>query len=247
MQREIDFNGLHRREIVLVHDDGAGVVDRAVEGAGVGGQFAHPLVVDVHARLHAVVGGGVALAHFDRLAVDADGVDLDGVAGQQVLAVHDAQRRKGQALRFLVELKPHGVLAGAGDLGGGRLHGILVAVHPEAAGPVGVGVHDVRHGCGGLLGHGGQHAQQADDQRQAQDRCQYSLHDSVPPPIVVRVRIYRFCRAAEKPVHCASPTVSPGRIEPATVSMPGRWVWGWSMASNSRSIVLRARFSASCR
>ncbi len=69
----------------------------------------------------------------------------------------------------------------------------------------------------------------------------------VPPPIIVRDRIYRFCRAAEKPVHLVPPSVSPGRTDPATVNILGRWVWGFSMASISREIALRAMLSASCK
>ena len=139
---EVDLHGLDGGESFLVHDDGGGAFGIAVIAAAVGGHFGDPFVVDVHAGLDAVVGGGVALGEFDRLAVDADRVDPEIVAGEQGFAVLDAQGGEGQALRFIREFQADRVVARAGDHGVVRGHAFRLG-RPVLDGPAGIRVHDV--------------------------------------------------------------------------------------------------------
>ena len=120
----------HARQILVVGAD-----------RSVGGNLGNPFVHDVHAGFHAIVRGGVALGERNGFAVDADVVELDGHAGEELFAVLDAQRGKGNAgsrARFgRGEVQTHGVVARAGHGRVGRLHsGVVrapVLARPEGA------------------------------------------------------------------------------------------------------------------
>ena len=144
---EVDFHGLDVFKGRLIHDDGRNAFQVAVKAAGVRGNFADPFVVDVHAGLDLVVRRGVALVEGHRFAVDADGVDPEVVAGEQVFAVLEAQGRKGKATSGVGEFQADGVIAFAGHGGVGGGHALRVG-SPVLGGPGGISVHDVGHGGG---------------------------------------------------------------------------------------------------
>ena len=147
VEDKVRFHALHRGKGFLIHDDGGCIRKAAVKGTGIGGDFADPFIVDVHAGDHSVIGRGVALFDFDGFAVDPDRLQFDGVAGQVHFAVVDADGRKGQALGFFSKFQADGVFSGTGDFhirGGDAFRGVSA---PVLIGPGSVRIHQVRDGA----------------------------------------------------------------------------------------------------
>ena len=121
-----DGKGLDLAQGVAVHYGGGRARQIAAGGAGVGGQFADPGVVEVRAGALAVVRRCVGPGcHGIGFAVDPYLPDVDDVVRIEQLAARDRQRREcgaiGAAARRAGKVQRHGVGAGAGDLHvGGR-------------------------------------------------------------------------------------------------------------------------------
>ncbi len=176
---EIDLQGRDGGKVFLVDHDPVGVAQVAVEGTGVGGQLIDPLVEDVHAGHDAVVRRGVALLDLDGSAVDADLVDADLPAREDVLAISDAQRGEGQACRGGLEGKADGVVALAGDggLGHGHARGGLAGVPHLVGAPGRVGEHqEGLRGRRRFLCHGGHDAQHHAQRKQHGQKLGHVLH-----------------------------------------------------------------------
>ena len=170
VEDEVRFHALHRGKGFLIHNDGSRIRQAAVKGAGIGGELADPFIVDVHAGDLSVVRRSIPLFDLDFFPVDADGLQLDGVARQVHFAVVDADGCKCQALGLFGELQADGIRTGAADLHIGRSDAFRGIPAPVLIGPACVGIHQVRdRACrDSFLGRGKSNAADGQYQRQNQ-------------------------------------------------------------------------------
>ena len=222
VKHKVHFHLLHSGESFLVHNDPGGAVQAAVPGTGIGGQLAHPLVIQVHTGDDAVIGRSVALCESNGLIVYANFPDFDGIAGEKKFALAYTDSRKGQAGGFFRELQADGIFTGPGDVRINGGYAFRSTVSPVLESPAGIGIHQVADGTeAGFFGSfGSGKAYAAERQRQCQDQRndggQVLFHgrSSLKICTIGFFYIFRFSAGS-------SATVSPGSRIPSAMIWRG--------------------------